>query len=71
LRVLKSSHHFTRLSGLRRHQSRRAQVLASSEQRTGKRHKLQNSSTTLLKEKKRKCKRKHHKTKSRGLCQMA
>jgi hypothetical protein len=39
----------------------------SPEQRTKQRHKLQNSNKTLLKEKGRKSKRKHHKRKGGGL----
>jgi hypothetical protein len=43
-------HIVTRLRGLRRHESRRSQVLVSPEKRPEQRHKLQHSSKTLLKE---------------------
>jgi hypothetical protein len=58
--VLGKDSSVTRLKSLKRHQSRRLQILVTPEQRTGQRHKLQNNSKTLLKEKERE-RGKHHK----------
>jgi hypothetical protein len=52
------------MGGLRRPWIRRPQVLATPEQRTGQRYRLQNLSRVLLE---RKGKFRHHKRKSGGL----